>query len=254
MHSRSAVAAGALYPAHPDELLAQLSALLAAAPEGARPKALIVPHAALSLSGAVAAAAFKRLQGVHLERVVLLGPPHFEALQGLALPEASTFETPLGAVRVELPQLPHTARSAAHHAREHSLELAVPFLQATLRGQFSLIPLLVGDASAGQVAEVLRALWGGQETLFVISSDLSHYLPAGRAHELDNVTVKEILRLGEVAPHQACGARAINGLLAVARREPPMHAELLDLRNSGDDGGEERFVVGYAAFAFYEPA
>jgi AmmeMemoRadiSam system protein B len=244
---RAPAVAGSFYPENPIELAAEVSRLLGQAAPGPAPKALIAPHAGYIYSGPIAASAFRRVQGSPVDRVVLLGPSHFVLLRGVALPGARAFATPLGNVPIEEAPFP---RNAEAHAREHSLEVEVPFLQVALRN-FKLVPLAVGDASPEEVAQAIDALWGGPETLIVISSDLSHYLPYGEAIAVDATTAKEILALGRLNRRAACGATAVNGLLSSARRRR-LRAELIDLRNSGDTKGDKDRVVGYGAFAFYE--
>lgn len=261
---RPPAVAGSFYPARPAELVRTVDELLSgvSSEPAAAPKVLIVPHAGYVYSGPVAASAYARLgqAGRAIRRVVLLGPAHRVPVRGLALPEAQALATPLGVVPVDadavraIAHLPQVGVSAAAHALEHSLEVQLPFLQRML-GDFSVVPLAVGDATPGEVAEVIDVLWGGAETLIVISSDLSHYLPYAVARDVDDETVQQILALG---PHtltheQACGATPVNGLLAVARRRH-LRPALLDLRNSGDTAGPRDQVVGYSAFAFYEDA
>jgi AmmeMemoRadiSam system protein B len=175
------------------------------------------------------------------------------------LPDTNRFATPLGEVTVEPEgagaslRLPQVRVQPEAHVQEHSLEVELPFLQALL-GDFVLVPLAVGEADAEEVAEVLERLWGGPETLIVVSSDLSHYLPYEAARQVDRETADEILSLGgPIDPRRACGARPISGLLLAARRRG-MVPELLDLRNSGDTAGDRDRVVGYGAFAFREVA
>jgi AmmeMemoRadiSam system protein B len=247
---RPPAVAGTFYPAARPELARTVGALLAAARPGPRPKALIAPHAGYVYSGPIAASAFRRVQGAPITRVVLLGPAHHAFLRGLALPEAKSFATPLGEVSIEPAAVP---RDAAAHAREHSLEVEVPFLQVALEGPFTLIPLLVGDADPSDTARILDVLWGGPETLIVISSDLSHYLPYNAARRADADTAQSILAFRPLARDDACGAAPLNGFLAAAR-ERGLRGELIDLRNSGDTEGDRRRVVGYGAFAFYEDA
>jgi AmmeMemoRadiSam system protein B/AmmeMemoRadiSam system protein A len=220
-----------------------------------------VPHAGYAYSGPIAASAYARLlaPGPRIERVVLLGPAHFVAVPGLALPEADAFLTPLGAVPVDADgaaralALPQVTRSAPAHQREHSLEVQLPFLQSVL-GPFSLVPLVVGRASPEEVAAVLRALWGGDETLVVISTDLSHFLPYDEAREVDQRTANQVLALdvAGIGPEQACGRAPLRGLLVEAARRG-LAVDLLDLRSSGDTAGGQDEVVGYAAFALSEP-
>jgi AmmeMemoRadiSam system protein A len=186
-----------------------------------------------------------------------MGPAHRVAVRGLALPEAEKFATPLGEIPLDteaveaLNGLPQVLASGEAHALEHSLEVHLPFLQAVL-GNFQLLPLVVGRATPEEVAAVLERVWGGPETLVVISSDLSHYLPYAEARQSDAAAVARMLRLEAVLDHeQACGATPVNGLLAFARIHG-LRAELLDLRNSGDTAGDKSRVVGYAALAFHE--
>lgn len=232
---------------------------------GALPKAIIVPHAGYIYSGPTAAAAYIRLTvdadsgkpGDTIKRVVLLGPVHRVPVRGLALPDVDAFETPLGNIGLDqtaiaaIENLPQIVVSPAAHAFEHSLEVQLPFLQSVLN-DFQLVPLAVGDATASEVAEVLEVLWGGPETLIVISSDLSHFLPYQTAQTVDSETVRNILELqGSLSHEQACGGTPVNGLILAARQHH-LKPHLLDLRNSGDTAGDKNRVVGYASFAFSE--
>lgn len=266
-HSASSVrppaVAGLFYPAEAGLLTRTVSDLLAGV-DVARsqvPKALIAPHAGYVYSGPIAAHAYARLAAARgtVKRVVLLGPTHRVAVRGLAIPRARAFATPLGTIELDaaaiesIRELPQIVVSDEAHAMEHSLEVHLPFLQNVL-GDFKLVPLAVGYAEPADVAAVIEALWGGPETLIVVSSDLSHYLRYEQAQAVDRATVERILRLdADIQPHEACGAGAINGALTVARHHG-LTARLLDLRNSGDTGGERHRVVGYAALAFEERA
>jgi len=257
---RPAAVAGMFYPGSPIELQRTVVDLLAQArrSEPMRAiKALIVPHAGYIYSGPVAASAYARLDDLRgrIRRVVLLGPTHRVYVRGLALPEADCFATPLGEVQLDregmqrLNGLPQVVVSAAAHQMEHSLEVQLPFLQQAL-GDFQLLPLAVGEATAAEVAEVLERVWGGDETLIVISSDLSHFLPDSLARKVDGGTVDAILALNSHLSHeQACGATPVNGLLLAAKRHG-LHPVVLDVRNSSDTAGDPDRVVGYAAFAF----
>jgi len=260
---RAPAVAGTFYPGESGELAQFLAQLLGTAahnaPERAVPKALIAPHAGYIYSGPVAASVYTLLAPARrsITRVVLLGPTHRVAVRGLALPGSRAFATPLGAVEIDaaavetLRSFPQVTVSAQAHALEHSLEVHVPFLQ-TLLERFTLVPLAVGEASAQEVGEVLDALWGGLETLVVVSSDLSHYLSYGDAQAVDRATAKAILGLASDLSHeQACGATPVTGLTQTARRRG-LKPELIDLRNSGDTAGDKNRVVGYGAFAFYE--
>lgn len=259
---RPPAVAGSFYPGRAELLADDLRYLLSAARRSIRetaPKALIVPHAGYVYSGSIAASAYACLAAGHdtIRRVVLLGPVHRVPIRSLALPEADAFETPLGIVAVDrqaadtIRHLPQVETNSAAHAWEHSLEVQLPFLQAVL-ADFTLVPLAVGNATSSEVAEVLETLWGGPETLIVVSSDLSHYLPYEAAKQTDRATADAILRLAAPIDHeQACGGTPVNGLLLSAQRHH-LQAELLDLRNSGDTSGDRSRVVGYGAFAFFE--
>jgi len=258
---RTPAVAGTFYPDSPETLRFTVESLLREVPVATAPppKAIIAPHAGYLYSGPIAASAFQAIAAAarQIERVVLLGPSHFVLLRGLGLPDANRFATPLGDVRLDPEgaaaalRLPQVRVQPDAHTREHSLEVELPFLQVLL-GNFTLVPLVVGESEPEDVAEVLDRLWGGPETLLVISSDLSHYLPYAAAREIDRATADEILALGgPLDPRQACGARPVNGLLLAARRRG-MTSALLDLRNSGDTAGDRDRVVGYGAFAFHE--
>ncbi len=264
-HVRPAAVAGIFYPATRSALAAEVRAHLEgvkAQPGGARaaPKALIVPHAGFIYSGPIAASAYARLGASRgtVRRVVLFGPTHRVPVRGLALPTVEAFATPMGEVPIDLEavqkalELPQVTTSDASHAYEHSLEVQLPFLQ-TILDEFSLVPFAVGDATAKEVSEVIDLLWGGAETLIVVSSDLSHYHRYAEACNTDRATGEAILAFSATLDHeQACGATPINGLLFAARRRG-LEVELLDLRNSGDTAGDRTRVVGYASFAFVEP-
>ncbi|MCL2886025.1 MAG: AmmeMemoRadiSam system protein B [Betaproteobacteria bacterium] len=258
--TRPPAVAGMFYPAAATALAATVDALLAAVPASAsaeQPKAIIAPHAGYIYSGPAAAAAYAALAPwrQRIRRVALLGPCHRVAVHGIALPTAQAFATPLGSIPLDLPalaaldELPPICRNDAAHALEHSLEVHLPFLQRCL-DDFTLIPLAVGHAAPEDVAAVLERLWGGGETLLVISSDLSHYLPDATARQVDGDTCRRILALdARIHPQQACGAYPINGLLLAARHHG-LKARLLAACNSGDTAGDRERVVGYAAFAF----
>jgi AmmeMemoRadiSam system protein B len=247
MNVRNPAVAGLFYPGDPRELHAMVAGYLAAAAAGdVVPKAIIVPHAGYIYSGPIAASAYARIQPARgrITRVVLLGPAHRVGFHGLALSSADCFQTPLGRITVDqeavkkISGLPQVRVMDAVHRQEHSLEVHLPFLQEVL-GEFSLVPLVVGDAEPGEVAEVLEALWGGPETLIVISSDLSHY------HDYKTAQ----LRLEDIQYDHACGRNPVSGLLQVARQRG-LKAKTVDLRNSGDTAGTPDRVVGYGAYVF----
>lgn len=262
--TRPAAVAGLFYPDDAASLRAAVREALADVPAAATtavaPKMLLVPHAGYVYSGAVAAHAYAALApwAGRIRRVVLLGPTHRVPVRGLAMPTVDRFETPLGPVPLDraaldaLADLPQVVASDAAHAREHSLEVQLPFLQTVL-GDFTLLPLAVGDTSAEAVAQVLDRLWGGDETLIVVSSDLSHYLPYARAQAADRATVERILHFAtDLDPHEACGALPLSGALQLAHQRG-LQPRLLDLRNSGDTAGDRARVVGYGAIAFAPP-
>lgn len=259
MKVRPAAVSGLFYPRDPVELAGTVAALLAAADPAAppAPRALVAPHAGYVYSGPIAASAFRQAEPLvgRVRRVVLLGPSHYVPLDGLALPSAEAFSTPLGAVPLdrramaEAARLPGVTIDDAAHAREHSLEVELPFLQRLL-GEFELVPFAVGEASAAGVAAVLERL-ADEETLLVVSSDLSHYLDYDAAVARDRRTSSAILALDAdgIGALDACGRVPLTGLLALARARG-WRARLLDLRNSGDTAGPSDRVVGYGAYAF----
>lgn len=259
---RSPAVAGAFYPADAVTLSSQIRAFLGEAGEdvGLPPKAIIAPHAGYIYSGPVAAHAYahiKPLKGL-VERVVLLGPCHRVPVMGVALSSADSFRTPLGTVEVDhdldgaLLAYPQVQVYDATHAQEHSLEVHIPFLQVLL-GDFKLLPMVVGQASPIEVAEVLECVWGGPETLIVISSDLSHYLNYDSACAIDRRTSQAIEHLdyAAISDGQACGRMPVKGLLELAKRRG-MQVRTLDLRNSGDTAGPRDQVVGYGSWGFWE--
>lgn len=253
--------AGSFYPESSTVLRREIAQMLAEVPTGSAlcPKAIIVPHAGYVYSGPIAASIYAPLAGLRetVRRVVLLGPTHRVAVEGLALPSCEVFSTPLGTVPIDaqavakIRDLPQIVFSDSAHAQEHSLEVQLPFLQS-LFDDFTLLPLAVGHTSAEAVAEVIERLWGGAETLIVVSSDLSHYLPYDVAKHTDAQTA-QLITTGKpmLTHHQACGATPINGLLQVAGAHQ-MRGQMIDLRNSGDTAGDASRVVGYGAFAFFE--
>jgi len=259
---RSPVVAGRFYPGDPVELRQLITDLLAQVPpaSGPAPKALIAPHAGYPFSGPIAASAYAQFipRRDQIKRIVLCGPSHYVALQGLATTSAEAFATPLGIVPVDvaavraLRALPQVSELDEAHAQEHSLEVQLPFLQCVL-GAFTLVPLAVGEATPEEISQVLEALWDGPETRFVVSSDLSHYYDFKTARRLDRATAKaiETLKPGGVIEDGACGRIPIRGLLQAARRHG-LRARTIDLRNSGDTAGSRDRVVGYGAFAFEE--
>lgn len=260
---RPPAVAGTFYPADAISLSMQIRAFLGEAGQdvGAPPKALIVPHAGYIYSGPVAAHAYAHIQPLKntIERVVLLGPCHRVPVRGLALSSAKAFATPLGNVTIDhqlddaLLALPQVQTCDETHTAEHSLEVHVPFLQVLLGDDFKLLPMVVGQATPDEVAEVLQSVWGGPQTLIVISTDLSHYLDYDAAQAIDQKTCTAIEHLdyAAIGDTQACGRMPLKGLLDLAGRKS-MHIRTLDLRNSGDTAGPRNQVVGYGAWALWE--
>jgi len=261
--TRPAAVAGTFYPGDARSLAAELDELLGGVehlePRLGFPKALVVPHAGYMYSGAVAAHGYDELAGARgiVRRVVLLGPVHRVPVRGLALPEADAFATPLGTVPIDkeavraLQALPQVVKSAPAHALEHSLEVQLPFLQKML-GEFTLVPFAVGMATVDEVAQVLDRLWGGPETLIVVSTDLSHYHAYDEARRIDGATLARISSLATDIDHdEACGATPLNGFLHLAKKKN-LSLKLLAACNSGDTAGGRGEVVGYSAFALYE--
>ncbi len=259
---RCAAHAGRFYPAHPAELRRMISDFLKCAhpSDEPAPKAIIAPHAGYIYSGPIAASAYARLEKARaiIRRIVLLGPAHYEAFVGVAASEADAFATPLGLVPLDKPAiarisaLPHVRPREEAHEPEHCLEVHLPFLQ-TILDEFTLVPLLVGEASDEQISQVLEVLWGGPETRIVVSSDLSHYHSHAEARTLDRATASaiEALRGEALDSEQACGCEPIRGLVRSARSHG-LRARTVDLRNSGDTAGSRDRVVGYGAFVFAE--
>jgi len=257
---RPPAVAGAFYPDDPGELTAMIDTFLAQADADApAPKALIAPHAGYVYSGPIAANAYAplRKKAGEIKRVVLLGPSHRVPFRGIAAPTVDYFRTPLGDIPIDkaaiqaIVDLPQVSLRDDAHAWEHSLEVHLPFLQRVLGDTFTLVPLVVGDASYEAVEEVLNRLWDGDETLIVISSDLSHYHDYVTARRLDTATSAAIEALDPYAidHEQACGRIPVGGLL-LAARDHGLRARTLDLRNSGDTAGPRDQVVGYGAYAF----
>ena len=263
---RTPTVAGMFYPSNPKELEASVKYYLTEAAAKfepaakSAPKAIIAPHAGYVYSGLTAAAVYNRLAPARdiIKRVVILGPCHRVAVNGLALPSTEVFATPLGEVPLDMDGVASIVALAQveifndTHIEDHSLEVHLPFLQKVLSA-FSIVPLIVGQASPEQVTEVLETLWGGPETLILISSDLSHYLAYDRAKTLDDQTRQAIERLDAEAlsSEQACGRHSIKGLLQLARQKG-LTVKTADVRNSGDTAGTKDRVVGYGSWYFEE--
>lgn len=259
---RRPAVAGLFYPADAAELRADVSEHLRRAAGASRapaPKALIVPHAGYVYSGETAARGYALLEPrrATIRRVVLIGPSHRVYLRGAAIPRVDEFETPLGRVQIDaelrttLIERGDVLQSDQPHTMEHSLEVQLPFLQVQL-GEFTLLPIVLGDASPDYVASLLADVWGVEDTLVLASSDLSHYHSYEVAQRIDAGTSDAILKLRPtLTGDQACGAVALNGLLRLAKTKSLAIAQIARC-NSGDTAGDRARVVGYGAFGLYE--
>lgn len=256
---RRPVVAGMFYPANPSRLASDVRRMLDDAQlNSLDPKVLIAPHAGHVYSGAVAASGYRLWEKDRdrISRIVLLGPSHRVWFRGMAFPTVDVFLSPLGAISIDrgafdrIRGLPHVIENDQPHAQEHSLEVHLPFLQSVL-GDFSLIPIVVGEAAPTEVAAVLDTLWGGDETRIVISSDLSHFHPYAEACRIDRHTTRRIENFEtNLRGEEACGHHPINGLLQAAVHRG-MKLNTLDLRNSGDTAGSKDSVVGYGTYALH---
>ncbi|MGV6825651.1 MAG: AmmeMemoRadiSam system protein B [bacterium] len=258
MHTQVANVAGTFYPADQAELSSQIQRYLDnSSPQQIRPKALVVPHAGYIYSGPVAASAYRLLEPIanEIQRVIVLAPSHRVPFRGIATSTAEQFQTPLGVIPVDQVavsdalQIHEVAQFDTAFVGEHALEVQLPFLQ-TVIAEFKLVPFVVGRADTDEVARLLEALWGGPETLIVISSDLSHYLDYDSARQRDQQTANAIEHLQPdlIEYEDACGRNPLNGLLRAARHHE-LEVYRLDLRNSGDTAGPRNQVVGYGAWA-----
>lgn len=260
--ARPAAVAGSFYPSNRHQLREMVENFLRVnrKESSAEVKGVIAPHAGYMFSGAVAGSAFSTWagEGNRIGRVVLMGPSHFHPFEGVALSRYEFFSTPLGEVPVDiaaiesLRTLPYVNIDEKAHTREHSLEVELPFLQALLQ-DFQIVPLVVGHVQAETLRNLMHHLWGGNETKFVISSDLSHFLDYQTARELDERTSASIVtgQCHEVGPEQACGWLPIQGF-GPAACDRDLRVENVDLRNSADAGGPPERVVGYGAFWFHQ--
>lgn len=260
MTVRAPAVAGTFYPSDPTKLASMIDAMLRNAEvtrPGVPPKAIVVPHAGFVYSGPVAASGYASLvpRPRRVTRVVVIGPAHRVAVDGLALPAANAFATPLGELaiddelRAKVASHDHVVVDDRAHAGEHSIEVQLPFLQRII-GDFSLLPLVAGRCPAETVANVLELVWGGDETLIVVSSDLSHYENYASATAHDEATAAAIVaaEVEAIGSQDACGVVGLRGLMTLARRQGAS-LRLLDLRCSGDTSGPRDRVVGYGAFA-----
>ena len=264
LETRLPAVAGTFYPSDPQQLLAAVHDYLRQGrqihPPSIKPSAIVAPHAGYVYSGPVAGTAYAQLDQVSesVRRVVLIGPAHYVRFHGLAVSRANSFSTPLGQVPTDTSAIENLLNlSQVHaleeaHAPEHSLEVHLPFLQTVLSNEFTLVPILVGAAVDDQVTEVLEAAWCDDETLLVVSSDLSHYHSYEIARLIDGETTKliESFQEDQLTGERACGYQGIRGMLRIAKRRG-LSVKALDIRNSGDTAGPHEQVVGYGAYIIF---
>lgn len=258
---RPSAVAGLFYPARATELETLLSEQFDSLPQQSHyhPKALIVPHAGYVYSGKVAAKAYQSLRhlAASIHRVVLIGPSHRVPFDGVAIPSADYFATPFGSLAVDKAGIARLAGIDGvqfldtAHENEHSLEVQLPFLQFVI-DQFDIVPIVTGDASPSLVASIIEAaVNAAEDTLIVISSDLSHYLDYESARRIDQFTSQAIISLDtdDIDPYRACGCVGIRGFLEYARQHQ-LQGKVISLCNSGDTAGKKDSVVGYGAYLF----
>ena len=262
--------AGAFYPANAVELTTMVDGFLAAAkvPAVNEPVALVVPHAGYIYSGAVAAHSYAVLRGRKISRVVLIAPSHFESFPFASVYDGDAYATPLGSIPVDkdfaarlakghLVQLSSRGHIPTTAHGEHALEVELPFLQRVL-GQFSLVPIVMGDQSyetCRALGVALAKLVKGNDTIIIASSDLSHYHPYEEAVALDHKTLNAIeswdyltmWRSFRLGTWEACGGGPIITAMIAAERLGANLAEVLKYANSGDTTGDRSRVVGYSA-------
>lgn len=259
-HIRQPAVAGYFYPQDPRELHDMVDSYLHREKSADEiPKAIVVPHAGYIYSGAIAGQAYSRFLNAaeRIRTVVLLGPAHRVYLEGMALSEAEQFQTPLGRIQIDsvfrdsLLDRVEVVEMESAHEKEHSLEVHLPFLQL-LFNDFSLLPIVVGQIDAATVSEILESIWGGDETLIIISSDLSHFHPYDIARKIDDETAMAIqsYNMEKIGPEQACGCMPLNGMLHLAKKKA-MRIVNYELKNSGDTAGDKSRVVGYGAWGLY---
>jgi AmmeMemoRadiSam system protein B len=267
---RPPVCAGSWYPGQADALRAAVDEYLAAGqPIDARVLGVVSPHAGLMYSGPVAGHAYAAVSRQHYDVVVLVGPSHFHAFEGVALWGPGAFATPLGTLSIDA-SLGAVLRQAASfvqesatvHGREHSLELQLPFL-ARLFPDVPILPLLVGrqrSATMSALGEALARVLQGREPLLVASSDLSHYQDRQTAARLDAVVIDHVERNDpdglqaslEADSSHACGGGPIVAVMRAARGLGATGARVLRYADSGDVTGDTRQVVGYMSAALGE--
>jgi AmmeMemoRadiSam system protein B len=268
---RKAAVAGTWYPATAVPLAAAVDGHLAVADRAAADVrgdlvALVAPHAGLMYSGPVAAHAYRLLRGRVFDVAVLVGPSHFVGFEGVALYPSGGFDTPFGVASIDegcaraiAAATPVVHEAPAVHAREHSLEMQLPFL-ARLAPSVPIVPLLMGYQTAETAAalgDALATALSGRRALLIASTDLSHFHNAATAAALDSVVIDCVSRLDpdrlqaalDVEPHHACGGGPTVAVMRAARRLGARDSVVLDYADSGDVSGDKSSVVGYLAAA-----
>ena len=254
--ARPPAVAGTFYPADAPVLRKMVDAFLCGSPSQDRvPRGVVAPHAGFRFSGAVAGHAFSQLRGANIPAAIIIGPSHYVAFDGIAVSGAASFATPLGEVAIDATlqavalKCEDVHEFDAAHAREHSVETHLPFLQV-LNPQIRVLPVVTGRVKLDSVAELLSRLWSSQ-VLLCVSTDLSHFEDDESARRHDADTADRVMRLdATLSTADACGATALSAALMIARRRA-MQCELITLRNSADAGGPRDRVVGYGAFGLY---
>jgi hypothetical protein len=269
MFVRQAAVAGSWYPGTAQALAAAVDGHLARVTrevDGAL-VAIVAPHAGLMYSGPVAAHAYRLLRGRTFDVVVLVGPSHFVGFEGVSVSRASGFATPFGVAPVAAGLAADLIRAApivreheAAHAREHSLEMQLPFVQH-LAPDTPILPLVMGHqtaATARALADGLATVLEGRNALLVASTDLSHYHDAATASRLDAVVIDHVARFDadalqralDAEPDHACGGGPTVAVMRAARALGARDSLVLDYADSGDVSGDKTKVVGYMAAAF----
>jgi len=263
--SRQASVAGSFYPKNPAQLKKTLTNLFNANEDlnidfQTPVKAIIAPHAGYIYSGPIAAKAYSLVSTCikGKNKITIIGPSHFVPFNGIALSTAEFFETPLGKIKVDhhayelINRIPEVIYLDEAHAREHSIEVHLPFIQY-LKKDVRIIPLAVGQTSYQKVAKVLEKFCEEKDNLIIISSDLSHYHAYGYAQKYDLQTALKIenYKCSQLGPNEACGYLAIAGLLKMAK-DRKYKIKRIDLCNSGDTSGSKDTVVGYGSWFFHK--
>lgn len=255
---RPAMFAGKFYPDDEDKLQKDIEDYLdKAQPKNDKRKlrALIVPHAGYKYSAPVAAYAYKVLKEYSVEKIIILGLSHNMAFPGLGLSNFSHWRTPLGLIRSiniseNFQNDMYIRLLNESHLYEHSIEVQLPFIQS-VQEDANIIPISTGRSNdIKDLAKSLKTVIDN-DTILIVSSDLSHYLSYEDANERDKETIEKILKLkSDIKGDEACGAVGINILIELAKLSD-WEPELLDYRNSGDTSGDKDKVVGYSSIAFY---